>query len=209
MLGFSYHYTPSSDAGGALIAVLGIMFLLIGLVCVLSLALYILQAFGMYTIAKRRGIRNPWLAWVPVGTVWILGSISDQYRYAAKGQVRGRRKVLLGLAVGTIGLAFLMMVCVLPVIIIAAAGGTPGVGYGLIPLILLMYLAMFAAAIASAVFQYMALYDLYMSCDPVNAVVYLLLSIFINVTQPFILFFNRKKDLGMPPQEQAQLNTGY
>ena len=46
----------------------------------LSIAAYVLQALGLYTIAKRRGISNPWLAWVPVAWVWVLGSISDQFR---------------------------------------------------------------------------------------------------------------------------------
>lgn len=33
---------------------------------ILSLAAYVLTAYSLYTIAKRRGISNPWLAWIPV-----------------------------------------------------------------------------------------------------------------------------------------------
>ena len=32
--------------------------------------------------------------------------------------------------------------------------------------------------------------------------VFLLVSIFLNVTEPFFLFFNRNKDMGMPPRRQ-------
>ena len=56
---------------------------------------YIFQGLTLSTVARRRGINNPWLAWVPVGNVWMLGCISDQYRYVAKGQVKNRRKTML------------------------------------------------------------------------------------------------------------------
>jgi len=48
----------------------------------------------------------------------------------------------------------------------------------------------------------MALYDLYTSMDPANCVVFIVLSILINVTEPFFLFFNRNRDDGMPPRKQ-------
>ena len=47
----------------------------------------------------------------------------------------------------------------------------------------------------------MALYDVYRSMDPNNAVLYLVLSILFRPTEPFFLFFNREKDLGMPPRK--------
>lgn len=74
-----------------------------------SIALYVLQAIGLYTIAQRRGIAHAWLAWVPVGSVWILGSIADDYR------VRGGKKsglrvwlVILAAAVLVLSLATLI-----------------------------------------------------------------------------------------------------
>ena len=48
----------------------------------------------------------------------------------------------------------------------------------------------------------MALYDVYTSMDPKNSVVFTVLSILFNVTEPFFLFFNRNKDAGMPPRKQ-------
>ena len=57
-----------------------------------SLAVYIFSALGLYTIAQRRGLRNSWLAWIPVANVWILGSLSDQYRYVVRNEVRSKRR---------------------------------------------------------------------------------------------------------------------
>jgi len=59
------------------------------------IAAYVLTALGLYTIAKRRGIKRPWLAWIPVADMWLLGCISDQYRYVARGQVQNKRKTML------------------------------------------------------------------------------------------------------------------
>lgn len=74
-----------------------------------SLAGYVLTALGMYTMAKRRGINKPWLAWVPFGNLWLLGCISDQYRHVAKGQVTRRRRSLLTQAGIILGLCVLIL----------------------------------------------------------------------------------------------------
>ena len=66
-----------------------------------AVAVYVLQSLSIYTIAKRRGIQKPALAWVPVANVWLLGSISDQYRYVVKGEYKSKRKILLTLSILT------------------------------------------------------------------------------------------------------------
>ena len=55
--------------------------------------------------------------------------------------------------------------------------------------------------IAALVVRYMALYDIYVSCDPANSVLFLVLSILFGITEPFFLFFSRNKDQGMPPRK--------
>jgi len=51
--------------GMAVVAVL----MLIGLV------LYCLKSIGLYTLAKNRGIENPWLAWIPIADLYIMGML--------------------------------------------------------------------------------------------------------------------------------------
>lgn len=166
---------------------------------------YVLMALGMHSIAKRRGIRHPWLSWLPLGDLWILGSISDQYQYVAKGKVRSRRKVLLGLAIAGMCLLFLMMIGLIvgTVGMIASEAGSEAVFGIVLAAALLQYVAIFVLAIISVVFQYIALYDLYASCNPDNAVLFLVLSIFLGIA-PFFVFFNRGKDLGMPPRKELE-----
>lgn len=71
-----------------------------------SIAMYVLQAWGMYTIAKRRGIRHAWLAWVPFGSAWILGCISDDY----KNRCGKQQKLRVALLVLSVAMAVLMVV---------------------------------------------------------------------------------------------------
>ena len=173
-----------------------------------SVGTYVLTALGLYTIAQRRGINKPWLAWIPVVNVWTLGCISDQYRYVVKGEKKSKRKVLLGLeiamAVCTIVFMVLMIVSIVDIVgmttsnmdeeamVLAALGSLGGV--------FLMFIPIFGISIAYTIIYYMVLYDVYTSCDPRNNVTFLVLSILFNITMPFFIFFNRKKDLGMPPR---------
>lgn len=176
-----------------------------------GIATYILTALGIYTISRRRGLRKPWLAWVPVVNVWLLGSISDQYRYVVKGENRSKRKWLLGLSIVMHLLTLVITVMGLTIIGKAIFGGyhsnhrmLSGM-MGPVMTVLGSALPLAAAAIAYAVIRYMALYDVYRSLDPANAVLYLVLSILFRPTEPFFLFFNRDKDLGMPPRKHREV----
>lgn len=171
---------------------------------------YVLSSLGLYTLAQRRGLNRPWLAWIPVVNCWILGSLSDQYRYVVKGEVKSKRKVLLILQILTTVMGIAMAVVAVVMAVNVAGGVMRGADEGRImemvlgPLvgILGMCLPLAGIAIAYAVVRYMALYDVYRSMDPVNCVLFTVLSILVGVTEPFFLFFNREKDLGMPPRRQ-------
>ena len=193
----------SSLAGAGMAAVGGILAIfLIFYIAYLAFALacYIFRSLGLYTIAKRRGIYSPWLAWIPVGNLWILGSISDQYQYMVMNRVKKRRNTLLGLSIATLILS-------LPIGIISGFTAAMGVSDSLAMLSgLVLVLTIFALAvlsIVSAVFYYMALYDLYRSCAKSDGTLYLILSILFSVAEPFMVFACRNKDEGMPPRRVA------
>ena len=58
-------------------------------------------------------------------------------------------------------------------------------------------------SVAAMVIRYIALYDVYRSLEPENAVLFVVLSIFVGITEPFLLFFNRDKEKRMPPRKQG------
>lgn len=49
---------------------------LIGIVLVIAITLYILKGIGLMKMAKRGGIKNSWLAFVPVLSIYILGKVA-------------------------------------------------------------------------------------------------------------------------------------
>lgn len=203
----SYEYSYSFDES------MGIGFAIFWLIYVLvmlgfGIAAYVLRASGLYTIAKRRGIKNPWMSWVPVVDYWLLGCISDQYQYVVKGKNKSKRKVMLTLNIVNAVLCVVLIVCYVVVIVNSVTGAMGGTGedemmMGMMGPMMAMLgtcIPMMGVSIALMVFRYMAMYDLYTSCSPQNNVLFLVLSIIFNVTEPFFIFFNRKKDGGMPPR---------
>lgn len=169
---------------------------------VFSVINYIFQGISMHTIAKRRGIEKPWLAWVPVGNTWLLGCISDQFRYLAYGETTNRRSQLLRrnmiVLVGSLVVGFLMGF----VIGLQESGAmSESTSLVIILLLLLGTYGLLAVSVVAMVLQYRCLFDLYRSCNPSMAVVFLLLSILVGYPQPFLLYACRNKDLGMPPRQ--------
>ena len=180
---------------------------------IFSIATYVLTSLALYAIASRRGLRKPWLAWIPVVNCWLLGSISDQYQYVVKGEVKSRRKWLLVLSL-TKAVLTLTVVILVAVMAAGAFFSDPGYGMGIsiagpVMGILGVVMPLAAAHIAYLVIRFMALYDVYRSMDPANSVLYLVLSILFGATEPFFLFFNREKDLGMPPRKQKTVEAEY
>ena len=184
-----------------------IWLILMRVVIGIGITSYVLGSLGTYKIAKRRGIHNPWLAWLPVGQAWVLGSISDHYQYIARGKTRNYRKVLMGLEIGLYGLSVVMSLISVATsfsTVMGAAMESEAMmmtgAMGMVVVSMVMSLFVVAASIAYSVFAYICYYDLFRSCSPKNAVLYLVLSIVISITMPFFIFACRNSDEGMPPK---------
>lgn len=193
---------------GIILFVLIFLGLYFGLLAYAVIA-YILGCKGMYAIAARRGIKNPWMAWVPIVSNWTLGCLSDQYATGKYGQDPNLRKKLL----------------ILSIITQSGAISTPvfgsfnlrlnfgdrlsmpelpeGMRIALIVLLVLMVMFCIAVAVLSViqtVYQFKAYYNLYASCRPEKAVLFLVLSI-LTPAGPFLIYSCRDSDEGMPPEQ--------
>ena len=204
---YQYQYSYAIEEGLALIP--GLLSMIPS--GAIHIAAYILTSLALYTMATRRGINHPWLSWVPVLNIWIIGSLSDQYRYVVRGQYKSKRKVLLTLNI--ISAVIVSIIAVLAIDIVAEVVTDTMFGMyddetwedllGPILGMVGLSLPLAGVQIAAAILRYMALYDVYTSCDPQYNVLFLVLSILFGVTEPFFLFFSRNKDLGMPPRREA------
>ena len=210
---YDYPMTGATAGAGGIVGILAGMLLIYVLTLGLGIVMYILQSLGMYTIANRRSIKHPWMAWLPVTNMWILGSIADQYQYVAKGQVRNRRKALLGLNIAMIALYIVMMVICVGMFVntifsipeIEYMPDSEVLGLVLTPLLSILGIALVLeiVAIIAIVFHYICLHNLFASCNPEHKTLFTVLSILLSVTIPFFVFACRKKDLGMPPRRNA------
>lgn len=188
--------------------ILAIYLVILGVSLLLGLVSYIMGAVGMHTLANRRGIRHGWLAWIPLGNVWILGSLSDQFQYVVKGKIRNRRKVLLGLNIATVVLTIPLEVVAIFIAryvekMVAYSTIDPVQALPALAVVLVVALAMLVIYIVNMVHTYIAYYNLFFSCTPDDAVLFLVLSILFPVALPFFVFALRKKDNGMPPRKSA------
>ena len=174
-----------------------------------AVAAYVFMALGLYTVAKRRRIHRAWLAWVPVINLWLLGCISDQYRYVTHGQERNRRTLLLVLSI-----AEAVVRVVLFFFLLRGAGSFFRGMDSFAALLrggwrLLEFAAWGVAAhtVRSVVqlFECFALYDLYRSSLPNKKNLFLFLSIlgFVmgnGLMTALPVFFCRNQEEGMPPR---------
>ena len=192
---YYYNELPITGMDEEVLArVMAILLGVLGVVLVFSLFFWIISALSLQSIARRRGIRNAWLAWVPIGNEWILGSIADQYQHLIQAKITARRKILLWLNVGYVALIVANSL-VQVMTELAAHTDEQLLIWGLASTAI--SLARLAVSITTLVFYHMSNYDLYRSCNPKNAVAFLVLGIIFPVAQPFFYLSCRKKDLGM------------
>lgn len=191
---------PQAFLGHDLMFVIyGYLFIIL-LIGIFTLICCILRSAAFYTLAKRRHIRHPWLSWLTVGDMWILGSLADQYQYVVKKKICRKRKILLGLSAVSV---LLTVVCPMIRVMITIFGNSSfenpniftSVGVGALMMIVILIINLI-----NSVFRYIASYDLFASCNPDTRTVFLVLGVIIPMLLPFFYFADRKKDYGMPPR---------
>lgn len=195
---------PQGNTGGfwGVSAGFGGVFLLLACLVIAAyfLVVYVLQALGLYRIAKRRGLRHCWLAWIPVGSLWALGNIADHYQATAHGRICNRRGTMVKLMI-------------LFLLISAVSGSIAGIASGCrvlgivgsdvlvgasMAITLICDLVALGLSIWLLVLQYIALCDLYRSCCKRWGVPLLIISIVCNAAMPYLIFGVSGRDAGMP-----------
>lgn len=210
-MAYVYDYDYGYPDSGSAFMVAGIFGVILVIAIAVSIALYVMRSMGLYTIAKRRGLQNPWLAWIPVGREWLIGSVSDQYRYLVQGQIKNKRKLLLGLAAVNAVLRIASVIVELSMVgdVMMSTMYSFSDSYMasslMRPMLTLTSLGglISVVSIVLLVFRSICMYDLYRSCDPNNATLYLVLGILLGITEPIFLLVIRNKDKGMPPRRDV------
>ena len=188
------------DYAYAVEGMIGVLIVFYVLMMALSICAYVFSSIGLFAMAKRRKIPAYGLAWVPMGNVWIMGQLADQFDRVTKGKDAKLRHWMFWLYVGFAVLMFISMILLAVAAFTSAAMDLEDMA-GILPSLIFPMLLMLVAMgviMACAVIEYIALYRIYRSANPDSATLLLILSIFFSICMPFFLFAIRKKDKGMP-----------
>lgn len=170
---------------GLLFAVMYIYLILFAI----GIANYIITSISLHSIASRRNIPNPWMAWIPVASNWIIGSIVD-YHNDKKGIKNIWRKVLLCLSlIYVIGFA-MIMVAIFIILFINVFNSADELSLYTIICIIAIYLLYFVVIVAAMAYQistYICLYKIFEELAPKKAIKYILLSVLVPLASAFCL----------------------
>lgn len=168
---------------------------------------YVLQSLSLHTLARRRGIANPWLAWIPFGDSWIIGALARDYD-KQKGISRRWDKILLILSIVGIATFFVVYIAFFVYLIINMASlESAGVTYGediafeLLGGILVFYVLLIASAVvmsAVTALTYICLFKIFESTVPEKAIKHFLIYLLVPFAAPFCLFACRNKGYEHP-----------
>ncbi len=184
-----YAYETAATAG---IAIIGVILLIASAV---SIAMYLFQAIGLYRMGKRLNISAPFLSFIPVANIYVLGRVAQE-------PVDGKKKlpygwILLGLTLFTNVISFSSILGTVRYIIEFAERATiEDVFEAFVLSYMTKSFLTVVASIAYTVFYYIALYHLYKNFNPDNATLLLVLSIFFGFLTPIFIFANRNKPIG-------------
>lgn len=173
-------------------------------VITLSIGSHIIGGIGFYTLAKRREIPAPWLAWIPVANTFIMGALADDYNLKVRN-VKTKFRYILTILMAAV-LMFAIVLIPLVFIFAYSAEAIYNEVVSIIPyvIITLIYFALMGVALAASVFQYISIYRIYQSCVPKHTLLFFLITIFVSYAFPFFILFLRNSDEGMPQIIQGE-----
>ena len=175
-------------------SIIAVYFAFLGII---SLVMYLLQAFGLYGMAKGSGISAPWRGFIPFANTFLFGKIAE--RYVKKDGKKSAKfgGLLLAFEILTLVLAFVTIAFTISMIfVLAAAENETDLAYSIVAPMLAMFISCFVlmgVSIAYIVLYYVALWRIFTAFDYNNATVYFVLSILFSFLGPIFLFVLRNK----------------
>ena len=175
-------------------SIIAVYFAFLGII---SLVMYLLQAFGLYGMAKGSGISAPWRGVIPFANTFLFGKIAE--RYVKKDGKKSAKfgGLLLAFEILTLVLAFVTIAFTISMIfVLAAAENETDLAYSIVAPMVAMFISCFVlmgVSIAYIVLYYVALWRIFTAFDYNNATVYFVLSILFSFLGPIFLFVLRNK----------------
>lgn len=148
---FPEYVAPGAELG----AMFGLFIVIYIVAFILGIAMYVMNAIALMRMAKKVGVSKGWLAFIPIGDIYMLGRISD----AGKGK-RTRTKMLMVTTI-ILFVLYILWFAVLIGAAVAAPMADEIPDMFIAPLFIMLALMM-VAAICLTVFEFIAYYHI---CD--------------------------------------------
>lgn len=188
----SYDYGTTLPESTATFGALGGVFLIVifaFLFVALAFAVIslIFQGIGIMKMHEKLGLKGGWLAFVPILNSYAMGKVAEQYI-----KENGKKSAKFSIILLICQIVSLFFAFVMGIILGIGSAFLPASIYAIINLVftLLSYGLSFIASIIA----YIALWRVFAIFSNKNATLYLILSIFISVVQPFLIFAIRNKE---------------
>lgn len=146
----------------------------------ISLAEYLLFAFGLYRMAKNLGLPSPWMAFVPILSSYLLGLIAEKDSMGKRTLKYSWILIISQVVTSAFAIVYYF--------VIIASHVLGSVGF--LAIFILIYGAL---NIAACVLYYIALYRVYKIFDADNAPIFIILSIFFTISVPILVFVLRNR----------------
>ncbi len=161
-----------------------VMWGIVAVALIVAILFYVLRALGFHTIAKRRGIAHPWLAWIPIANYYLIGRIADEYDERFFNKRSSYAALLLAMS-----LMFVVMGIIIAALITPAMLYTMHLGdsYGAVVGIAVLSIAMPVVSIILTVLYFICLFKIYDWCSASSGVM-IVFSILFRVVIPFMVF---------------------
>ena len=178
---------------------------------VVMLAIYLLEAFALFNMAKSAGFSKPWRSFIPFANTFLFGKTAEKYRRKDGKNSEKFGGLLLAFqiltAITLVVFAVFAVNCIVEILGYAYNAiendteMTLNMFTSLIPVVL-STLVIMIFSITYAVLYYIALWRIFTIFDNPNATLFLVLSIFFSVLAPIFLFVIRKNQPVFDPRER-------
>ena len=181
---------------------------------------YIGMGLGGFRMARKAGMNNPWMFWIPVANVYAMGHLADTQASLCEGKNTTYRKKLLVWTIVYAAAAVLWAIAFTVFMAVAAANGMVDVNGGSVtvqgfdPTVLIgpalffltTLLVSLVLYIIYLVVYYKALYRICKLYAPSGAAGLLVLSIFVNIAIPaiFLVLSGREPALPAPAESDGE-----
>ena len=204
-MSFDSYYETVSELERFMQTFLIVMLVIVAVFLLIALAQYIMQSIAITHIGRRRGIKQPWLIWIPIARNWAIGALADDHD--ARNGLTRRFRVLLLVFV----LVFYGAYIILYGSIFASMPALENMSYDspeivstVIGLFIGMYSGIFIIVILSlavTALNYVCLYKIYESLSPRRCVLHFILGLLIPLYMPISLLC--LKNSGYPYPEET------